>query len=120
MPGFPSLEATADLYAAVATLWRESHRRLALACHVTRYEDLIDDLEGEARRLTGFLGLSWDDRVLTYRERAQNRYIVTPSYHQVVRPLYDSSRGRWRRFESELAPVLPTLDPFVTEFDYDT
>jgi tetratricopeptide (TPR) repeat protein len=119
LAGFPSLEASADLYAAVMTLWLESRQRLDLSFHIVRYEDLIDDLEREARRLVAFLELDWKDQVLGYRELARKRYIVTPSYHQVVRPLYGSARGRWRRFESALAPVTPTLRPFLEAFGYD-
>ena len=120
LAGFPSLESSADLYAAVMTLWLESRQRLNLSFHVVRYEDLIDDLETEARRLIAFLDLEWKEQVLDYRELARNRYIVTPSYHQVVRPLYGSARGRWRRFESALDPVIPKLQPFLEAFGYRT
>jgi tetratricopeptide (TPR) repeat protein len=119
LAGFPTLKATAELYATVMTLWEESRRRLPLDIHVLRYEDLVDDLEGSARQLFEFLGLGWEDAVLDYRSAARARYIVTPSYHQVVQPVYDSSRGRWRRFRAEMAPVLGLLQPFVAAFGYD-
>ena len=119
LAGFPTLKATAELYATVMTLWEESQRRLPLDIHVLRYEDLVDDLEGSARQLFEFLGLGWEDAVLDYRSAARARYIVTPSYHQVVQPVYDSSRGRWRRFRAEMAPVLGLLQPFVAAFGYD-
>ena len=44
---------------------------------------------------------------------------MTPSYHQVVRPLYDSSRQRWRRYAGEMGAVLPVLAPFVEALDYE-
>ncbi len=119
LAGFPTLKATAELYAAVMTLWEESRRRLALDIHVLRYEDLVDDLEGSTRQLLDFLGLGWEEAVLDYRSAARARYIVTPSYHQVIEPIYDSSRGRWRRFRVEMVPVLGLLQPFVAAFGYD-
>jgi tetratricopeptide (TPR) repeat protein len=119
LAGFPTLKATAELYVAVMTVWRESQRRLPLDVHILRYEDLIEDLESSARRLFAFLGLDWQERVLDYRSAARERYIVTPSYHQVVQPLYATSHGRWRRFQGEMAPVLGLLRPFVKTFGYD-
>ena len=77
------------------------------------------DLEGQARRLCGFLEVPWEQGLLDYRARAKEDLIVTPSYHQVVRPLYDSSRQRWRRYAVEMEAVLPLLAPFVESLGYD-
>ena len=118
LAGFPTLQATAELYAAVMALWQESRRRLSLDVHILRYEDLTRDLEGEARRLFAFLDLDWQEEVLDYRAAARRRYIVTPSYHQVVRPVYATSRGRWRRYEADMASVQDLLRPFVEAFGY--
>jgi tetratricopeptide (TPR) repeat protein len=119
LASFPTLNATAELYAAVMALWEESRNRLPLDVHLLRYEDLVDDLESSTRQLFAFLGLEWEDRVLDYRSAARERYIVTPSYHQVVQSVYDSSRGRWRRFPAEMAQVLDLLQPFVAAYGYD-
>ena len=79
---------------------------------------MIDDLEGEARRILEFLGLEWDPTVLRWRERIAGTRVATPSYRQIARPLYRSSAGRWRSFARELAPVLPVLEPYVAALGY--
>ena len=118
MVHFATLESTAALYAEVMALWRRYAAILPLSVLATRYEDLIADFPGETRRILDFLGLPWDDAVLSYRERAKARAIATPSYHQVVQPLYTRSVGRWRNYAEEMTPVLPLLRPFAEAFGY--
>ena len=101
------------------TLWLRAKAKWRFDLLEVRYEALIADLEGEARRLCSFLVLPWEQELLDYRERAKEALIVTPSYHQVVRPLYDSSRQRWRRYATQMAPVLPLLTPFVEALGYE-
>lgn len=71
------------------------------------YEALVDDLEGESRRIIEFLGLDWDDACLRFY--ASGRVVRTASYEQVRRPIYRSSIGRFRRFEGHLGPLLEAL-----------
>jgi hypothetical protein len=99
-------------------LWRQYQRQLPLEALAIRYEDLVADLAGEARRVIAFLGLPWDDGVLAYRERARDRTIATPSYHQVVEPIYRRAVGRWRRYRRYLGDAEPLLAPFVATFGY--
>ncbi len=73
------------------------------------YEDVVDDLEGQARRLIDYCGLSWDDRCLSFHKTS--RPITTASNVQVRRPLYRSSVARWRRYETYLQPLLAELEP---------
>ncbi len=72
------------------------------------YEDVVGDLEGQARRLIDYCGLPWDDRCLSFHETS--RPIATPSNVQVRQPLYRSSLARWRRYEAYLAPLLAELE----------
>jgi hypothetical protein len=118
LAGFPTLESAAELYAAVMALWLQSRERLPLETCQLHYEALIENLEGEARRLVDFLGLSWEDNVLNYRCQARARYIITPSYHQVVQPLYKTSRARWRHYREAMASVQHHLAPFIETFGY--
>lgn len=116
---FPTPEHTTELYAAVMDLWLVQRERLNLDMASTRYEDLIQDFEGELRRVVDFLGLPWDEAALDPAASARERFIVSPSYDQVVQPLYDSSIGRWRHFRAHLEPHLETLKPYLTAFGYD-
>ncbi len=76
-----------------------------------RYEDLIDDLESEARRIVAYCGLAWDERVLHFHET--KRPVRTASLAQVRRPLYRSSIGGWRAFSSQLQPFIDALGSSV-------
>ena len=72
------------------------------------YEDVVDNLEQQARRLIDYCGLPWDDRCLSFHKTS--RAIATPSNVQVRRPLYRSSLARWRHYEAYLQPLLAELE----------
>jgi tetratricopeptide (TPR) repeat protein len=71
------------------------------------YEQVVDDLEGQARRLIDYCGLPWDDRCLSFHQN--KRPVATASSVQVRKPLFRSSLQRWRRFEKGLGPLLAEL-----------
>ncbi len=119
MANFFTLEDTARLYVRVMQLWKDYARALPLRYCLIRYEDLIGDVEGEARRLLDFLGVGWDDAVLGHTTRArERRSINTPSYHQVTQPVYQRAKERWKHYANDLEPVMPLLRPFVEHFGY--
>jgi tetratricopeptide (TPR) repeat protein len=71
------------------------------------YEDLIEDIDGQARRLVAACGLAWEDACRDFHlNRAPSS---TASAAQVRRPLYRDSIGLWRRYEAELAPLQASL-----------
>ena len=118
MRNFLTLSGTAELYAEVMHIGIHCRKRLDSQVYLIRYESLVDDLESEARKLCGFLGLDWDPAMLQFQETARKRRINTPSYHQVVQPVYTSARARWRHYQIHLEAVLPKLQPFVDFFGY--
>ena len=71
------------------------------------YENVVNDLEGQARRLIDFCDLPWDDRCLSFHQTS--RTISTAGSLQVRRPIYRTSVGRWRRYEAQLQPLLAEL-----------
>jgi Flp pilus assembly protein TadD len=118
MQHFLSLEETARYYAAVMAVGADSVERLGRRVHRIRYEDVVADTEGEARRLLDFLGLPWDPAVLDIQKTVRGKRINTPSYSQVSEPIYTRAKERWRRYEEQLQSVLPALQPFVERFGY--
>ena len=95
---------TYRLYWDLMTHW---HRVLPGGMHQVRYESLVEDLEGESRRLIEYLGVDWSDECLRFFENP--RTVKTASMTQVRQPVYKSSIGRWRRYEAYLSPMLEAL-----------
>lgn len=119
MAHFFTLEDTAHLYDQVMAAWLHYAQVLPLKVHTLRYEDLIEDVPATSRRLLDFLGLPWDEAVLSHTEHARQRGAInTPSYHQVVQPIYQRSKFRWTRYASQLSPVMPVLQPYIEKFGY--
>ena len=71
------------------------------------YEALVAGQEAQSRRLLEFCGLPWDDAVLRFQDNAAP--VATASAVQVREPLNAKSVGRWKRFETELAPLRALL-----------
>jgi tetratricopeptide (TPR) repeat protein len=75
------------------------------------YEEVVDDLEGQARRLIDYCGLPWNDRCLTFHRTS--RAVKTASSVQIRKPLFRSSLERWRKYEAEIAPLLRELGGLI-------
>jgi hypothetical protein len=71
------------------------------------YEEMVADFEPQARRMVEALGLTWDPACLEFH--ATKRPVQTASLLQVRRPIYSSSVGRWRSYESALTPLFETF-----------
>lgn len=70
------------------------------------YEDIVDDLEPNARTLVSYAGLEWQDACLEFHKN--KRRVDTLSSAQVRQKLYSSSVGAWRRHEKEMQPFIDT------------
>jgi len=117
---FTTLKGTATLYDEMMRFWEQCRSILPMIVHLVRYERLVEDAEAEMRALAAFLGLPWTDSILDNRATAKDRgFINTPSYAQVVEPLYDRSIGRWERYRKQMAPALPYLAPWARRMGYE-
>ena len=66
-----------------------------------------------------FLELSWDDAVLNYLITAKKRdRIATPSYAQVIKPIYSYAIGRWKRYRKQTTNIYPILEGWIKKFNY--
>ncbi len=73
-----------------------------------RYEDVVADVEGQARRLLAHCGLAWNERCLSFHRT--RRVVRTASATQVRQPLYGSSVGRWQVYGDLARPLLEALE----------
>ena len=86
-----------------------NHWRMALPAviHEVEYENIVADLEGVARRLLAACKLDWEPACLEFHRTS--RPVRTASYAQVRQPVYKSSIGRYKNYETELAGLLSAL-----------
>jgi tetratricopeptide (TPR) repeat protein len=75
------------------------------------YENVVADLETEARRLVAACGLEWEPACLTFHQT--RRAVQTASVTQVRQPIYSRSVGRWRNYADALAPHFARLEKLV-------
>lgn len=117
---FLDLENAALVYDRAMTYWMKCRDIFPLRVHTIRYEDMVEDLEGELRPLLEFLDLPWDERMLEHQKTAAARGLIrTPSYAQVTEGIYKRASGRWERYREHLEPILPILAPWVERFGYE-
>ncbi|MCG8490934.1 MAG: sulfotransferase [Sneathiellales bacterium] len=67
------------------------------------YEDVINDLEGQAHRMAEFCKLDWDSNCLEFYKN--NRSVHTASKNQVRQPLYNSGMRRYEKYGDRLSPL---------------
>ncbi|MDG1838828.1 MAG: sulfotransferase [Phycisphaerales bacterium] len=68
------------------------------------YEDVVADKNRMTRDVVEFCGLPWDDRCLEFYD--SGRTVMTLSYDQVNKPIYNTSVGRYRNYESHIDPLM--------------
>lgn len=113
-----NLISSAKYYSKVMQLYLLFRKFMPSNIHEIRYEDIVCDFKGECIKLLGFLELEWECGLERYYESAKGRYINTPSYGQVTKPIYHDAIGRWKNYEGHLEEIKPVLQPFVKEFGY--
>ncbi len=83
---------------------------------VTRifHEDMLEDSEGEIRRLLAALGLPFEESCARFWEN--DRAVRTASSEQVRRPINRDGADQWQMFEAWLDPLKAALGPALTEY----
>ena len=79
------------------------------------------DFEGNVSDLLNFLSLKWENELINYQKTALARgKINTPSYSQVVKPIYNTASYRWKHYEEYLEPYKSRLTPWIQEYGYSS
>jgi Tfp pilus assembly protein PilF len=118
MAHFLDIRSAAEFYDRVMTIGEIMRAKAPLDVHEVRYENVVQDFDGEITSILAFLGVKWDDNVRNYRQTALGRAVKTPSAKQVIEKPYDTSIGKWRRYREGMAPALPILAPWAAKFSY--
>jgi len=75
--------------------------------HRVIYESMVEDTEGEVRRLLDYCGLDFEPAVLEFYKT--ERAVRTASSEQVRRPIYREATEEWRAYEKHLGPLKAAL-----------
>ena len=114
------LDQTVDLYCLGMETFKKSWTDYNLSVHLIRYEDLLENLAEETTALLKFLDLDWEPQMKNYQDTAIKRgKINTPSYSQVVQPIYKNAKYRWLKYEKYLGKYLEQVTPWINEFGYE-
>ena len=76
-------------------------------------EDVIDDLEGQIKRILDFCELPFEDACLNYH--LTDRSVRTPSSEQVRQPINRSGVGQWKPFADYLDPLKTALGDEIAQ-----
>ena len=82
--------------------------------HRVIYEQMVEDTEGEIRRLLDYCGLEFEPQVLEFYKT--ERAVRTPSSEQVRRPIYREATEEWRAYEHHLGPLKEALGPVLEAY----
>ena len=114
-----TIESTAQGYADTFDFWVDQAAVLSPDVLEVRYEDVVDDIDAQSRRIADFLGIDWDVRMVKFHERAKDRgFIGSPSYQQVVEPINRRGVARWEKYREYLDPAIPILRQHIERWNY--
>jgi hypothetical protein len=72
------------------------------------YEDIVEDLEGNVRRILEFCGLEFEPACVEFYKT--DRRVSTASSEQVRQPIFRDGLCQWRNYEPWLGPLKDDLD----------
>ena len=109
-----SLEHIGKYYRDYTELMAHFDAVLPAAVHRVFYEDMIEDTEGEVRRLLDYCGLPFEAGTLKFYDN--QRAVRTASSQQVRQPIFREGLEQWRHFEPWLEPLRQALGDAVSRY----
>ncbi len=76
-----------------------------------QYEDVVDDLDTQVKRILDYCGLPFEDACLEFHKTV--RAVKTPSSEQVRQPIYKTGLEQWKNFEPYLGALKKALSPLA-------
>ena len=70
-------------------------------------EDLIEDLEGQVKRMLDFIQVPFEQECISFHET--DRSVRTASSEQVRQPINKKGMGRWKPYAKNLKPLLESI-----------
>ena len=108
--GYPfsyNLGDLAEYYIAYDELMRHWQSLFPGLVFDVSYEDLVDNQERVSKDFIAHCGLDWEPACLEFDRSSAP--VSTASAAQVRKPIYRDALARWRRFETQLEPLIARL-----------
>jgi len=118
MVNFENIHTTSFFYNECFEMLFKYFSFYEIQYHQVKYENIISDFENEITKLIKFLNLNFEDNIYNYQKTAKQREkINTPSYDQVIQPLYSSSINRYKNFD-EIKKIEADISRWIDKFSY--
>ncbi len=118
MVNFLDLDDTIHFYNQTFDLLQSYEKEFNINCYKIKYEDLIFDFKKQTKDLLKYIELNYEEELENYVKTAKKRErISTPSYSQVIKPLYTSSIGKWKNYKKIINPEID-LEKWIKIFNY--
>ena len=118
MINFLALSDTINFYNEVFTLFEIYEKQFNLDYYQIKYENIINNFNSEVKLLLKYLNLDFEKNLEKFYITAMSRNnISTPSYSQVINPLYKSSIGRWINYNNYYN-FEGKLNKWINKFNY--
>jgi tetratricopeptide (TPR) repeat protein len=106
-----SLEDVARYYGSYIELMQHWERVLPGKVLRVQHEDVVENLEGNVRRILDFCGLDYERQCVEFYKT--ERSVRTASSEQVRQPIFKDGLDQWRNFEPFLGPLKAALGPLA-------
>ncbi len=118
MINFLKWKDTIHFYNKVFDLFSFYEKELQLDYLLVKYENVVHDFTNQIDYLINYLDLKYEKNLENFFKTAQKREkISTPSYSQVINPLYTSSIGRWKKYNKP-KEAEKSLRKWINKFNY--
>ena len=99
-------------YHQIMEYWKEI---CPIPIHDVYYEDLVSNTQYVARRMIEYLGLKWEDGVMD--RSGSQKMVKTLSVWQVRQPVFQTSKDKWRNYETQLEPLRQAIGTYVDDYE---
>jgi len=95
-----------NLYSDLMKFWKSN---IPSFIHDVEYEKLVNNKEGEIKKILNFCELDWDERCLNPHKNSKTP-IKTVSINQARKPIYKSSLNSNSRYDKYLKKMFDALN----------
>ena len=120
MANMVDLDIVVEFYIHAMHFFHICKKRYNIDIFKVRYEDLVSNFNYEVNNLLSFMDLEWEEGLKNYHEKVFSRNSInTPSYSQVIKPLYQHASFRWLKYKKNFTKYNNKILPWINEFGYN-